>query len=140
MKNLLNIAALGALAMLPAVAGAQDTTGPGFTASGGEFGTLLGSIVGFTNGVVIPFILGIGFLVFVWGMFRYFIAGGADEEARGNGKNLMIWATLGFVLIIIFWGVVNLLVSTTGEGGDELDNIPVGPVPGAVGQTNTYTP
>ena len=123
MKKLLNIAALGALAMLPGVAGAQ------FSAGGGEFGTFLGNVIGFANGVLIPFILGIGFLVFVWGMFRYFIAGGADEEARSNGKNLMIWATLGFVLIIIFWGVVNLVASSTGWGGTTLDQIPLAPGP-----------
>ena len=29
----------------------------------------------------------------------------------------MIYATLGFVLIIVFWGVVNLLTQSTGLGG-----------------------
>ena len=57
----------------------------------------------------IPFILGVAFLVFVWGMFQYFIAGGANEESKEKGKSLMVWATLGFVLVIIFWGVVNLV-------------------------------
>ena len=125
MKKLLNIAALGALAMLPGVAGAQ------FASDGGDFGLFLGNVINFANGVLIPFILGIGFLVFVWGMFRYFIAGGADEEARSNGKNLMIWATLGFVLIIVFWGVVNLLASSTGWGNTTLQQVPVAPGPGA---------
>ena len=92
--------------------------------SGGEFGQLLQDILGFTNGILIPFILGIGFLVFVWGMFRYFIAGGANDEAKEQGKSLMVYATLGFVLIIVFWGIVNLLTTSTGLIDQSLQNIP----------------
>ncbi len=109
--------AVGALT-LPFVASAQ------FNPSGGEFGTLLNNILVFTNNVLIPFIIGIGFLVFVWGMFQYFIAGGANEEKKEAGKSLMIYATLGFVLIIVFWGVVNLLTQSTGLDGDSVANTP----------------
>ena len=93
---------------------------------GGDFETLLENILEFTNDVLIPFIIGIGFLVFVWGMFRYFIAGGADEGKREEGKSLMIYATLGFVLIIVFWGIVNLLTSSLFSAGDidGPDNVP----------------
>ncbi|MCA9367996.1 hypothetical protein KC887_07105, partial [Candidatus Kaiserbacteria bacterium] len=99
-KFLTHAAASASLLLTPFVTFAQ------FAPSGGNFGTLLTDILNFSTSVLIPFILAIGFLVFVWGMFRYFIAGGADEGARENGKNLMIYATLGFVLIIILWGVV----------------------------------
>ena len=103
------------LSLLPFVASAQEI----ITANGGQFGTLLRNILTFTNGVLIPFILGIGFLVFVWGMFKFFIYGGADEEEKSSGKSLMVYATLGFVLIIVFWGVVNLVATSTGlQQGD----------------------
>jgi uncharacterized membrane protein YidH (DUF202 family) len=94
------------------------------TSDGGDsaFGKLLRNILEFTNKTLIPFIIGIGFLVFVYGMFKYFIAGGADEEKREGGKQLMIYATLGFVLIIVFWGIVNLLTSSTGFEGKSLEN------------------
>jgi hypothetical protein len=98
---------------LPMLASAQ-TLGLAKSGSGGDFGTLLADILIFANTVLIPFIIGIGFLVFVWGMFRYFIAGGANDEAKESGKSLMIYATLGFVLIIVFWGIINLLSSSTG--------------------------
>jgi len=106
--------------LLPMVVFGQNTIPTG----GGEFGTLLRNIITFINGILIPFILGIGFLVFVWGMFRYFIAGGANDEAKEQGKSLMIYATLGFVLIIIFWGVVNLVAQSTGLENATLDSIP----------------
>ncbi|MEK7462705.1 MAG: pilin [Patescibacteria group bacterium] len=102
---------------------AQGITDPGGGA--GDFERLLKNILDFINDVLIPFIIGIGFLVFVWGMFKYFIAGGSDEEKQKEGKSLMIYATLGFVLIVIFWGVVNLLASSTGlEDDRQLDDIP----------------
>ncbi len=96
---------------------------------GGEFEQLLRNILEFTNTVLIPFIIGIGFLVFVWGMFKYFIAGGADEGKRESGKSLMIYATLGFVLIIVFWGIVNLISSSLFSSGDidTIDDIPTVP-------------
>ena len=119
MKQIKKVAALSTgLLALPLVTFAQ------FNPSGGAFGTLLGDILTFTNTVLIPFIIGIGFLVFVFGMFQFFIAGGANEEKKEQGKSLMIYATLGFVLIIIFWGIVNLLTSSTGLGGDTVNDIP----------------
>jgi heme/copper-type cytochrome/quinol oxidase subunit 2 len=122
MKQIKKIVGLSTSIMLvlPFLASAQQNFDP----SGGAFGDLLNNILVFTNTILIPFILGIGFLVFVWGMFQYFIAGGANEEKKESGKSLMIYATLGFVLIIIFWGIVNLLTTSTGLSGDTLDNVP----------------
>ena len=110
------VAASSTVFLLPVVAMAQQ-----FDASGGDFGTFLENILAFISNVLIPFVLGIGFFLFVWGMFLYFIAGGADEEKRGKGKSLIIWATLGFVVIIVFWGVINIIGDGTGLGGESLD-------------------
>lgn len=109
----------------PAITNAQLATSGG----GGPFEDLLKNILVFANEVLIPFIIGIGFLVFVWGMFQYFIAGGANDESREKGRKLMINATLGFVVIIIFFGVINLLTSSTGLEGDSLKYIPEVTVP-----------
>ena len=100
--------ALLALA-LPLMVSAQQ-----FDATGGPFGQTLINVITFANNRIIPFILGIGFLVFVWGMFKYFIMGGDDEDKRSEGKNLIIYATAGFVIIFIFWGAVTLLTRSTG--------------------------
>lgn len=108
------------MAVLPFVASAQLADEP----DAGPFQTLLSNILVFTNQVLIPFIIAIGFLVFVWGMFLYFIAGGANDEKKEKGKSLMIYATLGFVLIIVFWGVINLLADSTGLEGEEVQNVP----------------
>ncbi len=121
MKRIIYSLSTTALLALPAVINAQS----GFQPDGGEFGDLLTDILRFANDVLIPFIIGIGFLVFVYGMFKYFIAGGQNEDKQKEGKDLMIYATLGFVLIVVFWGIVNLLASSTGLDTDNgLDNRP----------------
>jgi len=116
MKKILNKIVALSLMVLPGVAGAQS--GLAVSASGGPFGTVLREILTISNDIFIPFILGIGFLVFVWGMFKFFIVGGANDEEKDKGKSLMVYATLGFVLIIIFWGVVNLIANSTGLTSD----------------------
>jgi hypothetical protein len=132
MLNIKKVAAAPALivslAVLPAITSAQ---GLATDQGGGDFGVLLLNILVFVNSTLIPFILGIGFLVFVWGMFRYFIAGGANDEAKEQGKSLMVYATLGFVLIIIFWGIVNLIADSTGFADGEA----AGVIPNDVGFT-----
>jgi hypothetical protein len=106
-----------AVLLTPMLALAQIAT----SADAGPFQDLLENILEFTQTVLIPFILGIGFLVFVWGMFKYFIVGGANDDAKEQGKSLMVYATLGFLLILVFWGVVNLLAGSTGLQGKSLD-------------------
>lgn len=120
------IFALSLIALTPAVTNAQLATSGG----GGAFENLLTNILVFANNTLIPFIIGIGFLAFVWGMFQYFIAGGANDESREKGRKLMINATLGFVVIIIFFGAINLLTSSTGLEGESIKYIPEVTVPG----------
>jgi Type IV secretion system pilin len=120
MRRLQILTSSTALFLLPFMASAQIAD----KADGGAFQSLLSNILVFTNGVLIPFIIGIGFLVFVWGMFQFFIAGGSNDEAKDKGKSLMIYATLGFVLIIVFWGIINLLTSSTGLDKETLQNTP----------------
>jgi len=116
MKKIFNRLAITAtMLVLPVVTFAQGAFYTSVTGQG-SFGALLGNIISFINGILIPFIIGIGFLFFVWGMFQFFI---------------------GFVLIIIFWGVVNLLAGSTGFSGQNAgDGVPGGlpnaaPLPGS---------
>lgn len=116
-----NVLFILAAVFLPVAASAQGLAN---SSDAGPFQDLLENILAFSNDILIPFIIGIGFLVFVWGMFKFFIFGGANEESKEQGKSLIIWATIGFVMIIIFWGIVNLLTESTGLVDQELQNIP----------------
>ncbi len=121
MKNFTYYGLMLALVLAPTsvFAGQDDTFG-----TLGDFAT---AIVGFINGVLIPFIFAVALLVFIWGMFTYFILGGADEGKRDQGKSLMTWAIIGFVMMIIIWGIVNLLAGglMAGMGQDgKIDDFP----------------
>ncbi|MFM2339620.1 MAG: Type secretion system pilin [Candidatus Parcubacteria bacterium] len=119
MKSLLSFVILAGLAVAyPASAGTFLGGG-----QGGEIGTAMTTILNFIEGIVIPFILSIGFLIFVWGMFKYFIQGGANDEAKESGKSLIMYAIAGYVVILAFWGIVNILSNGLGLE-DTLDSTP----------------
>jgi hypothetical protein len=124
MKKINYLIMSGAIFALPVLTFAGSTGIADGNASGGDFGVLLSNTLDFLNDIVVPAILAIGFVFFVWGMFQYFIAGGANDEAKEKGRSLMIYATLGFVLIVIFWGIINLLASSIGLDDEPLDKIP----------------
>jgi hypothetical protein len=92
-----------------------------FEADGGPLGDTLANLITFSNDYIIPFILGLGFLFFVWGMFLYFIKGGSNDDDKAKGKSLLVYATAGFVLIFIFWGLVELFAESTGLQKPTLD-------------------
>ncbi len=100
----------GLIYALPALAFAQ-TFG-----TGGGLTSYLKSIVNFANNVIIPLIIAAAILFFIWGMFQYFILGGADEEKRSKGKQLLIWSVVGLVLMLSIQGIVNMASGAFGFG------------------------
>ncbi len=119
MKSFLSFVVLAGFAVAFPVSAASFLGG----GQGGEIGTAMTSILKFIDSIVIPFILSIGFLVFVWGMFKYFIQGGANDEAKESGKSLIMYAIAGYVVILAFWGIVNILSNGIGLE-DTLDSTP----------------
>lgn len=75
-------------------------------------GTLIRSVIAFINTFLVPLIFALAFIVFIWGVFQYFIAGGHDEEKREGGKSLMLYGLVGFFVMVSVWGLVNILVGT----------------------------
>lgn len=103
MKKALTIVALSAL---PAVVSAQTF--------GNEGVSYIESITDFLQGSLMPLLIAASIIVFVIGIFWYFILGGSDETKKAKGKSLMVWGLVGFVLILIVQGLVMLLAQTTG--------------------------
>ena len=110
--------ALALAFIIPVSALAQGEIG------GSTLGTYLSSIIGFINAILVPFIFAIAFIVFIWGIFQYFILGGANEEAREKGKSLAIWGLIAFVVMVSIWGIVNLFVGTFKFGGQNSPQLP----------------
>ena len=121
------IVLLSVLVFAAVAVNAQGLAGTGGTAeTGGEIGSFFGNVLTFINGVLLPLILGIAFLMFVWGVFQFFILGGSDEEAQSKGKSLMIYAVAGFVLILSFYGIINVITNGLGFGAKTLPTVDSG--------------
>ena len=69
-------------------------------------------VIDFINNIAVPLVFAVSFIVFIVGVFLYFIAGAANEEKRKNGKNIMIYGIIGFVVMISVWGLVHILTGT----------------------------
>jgi phosphoglycerol transferase MdoB-like AlkP superfamily enzyme len=77
-------------------------------AAGGLF-TIIQMIKDLIN-VVMPLIISLTVLVFIWGIFRMVTSsdGAAREEARGY----ITWGVVALFVMVSVWGLVNILVSS----------------------------
>jgi hypothetical protein len=93
------------------------------------------------NVYLVQLIFAVAFVVFFWGVFQYFIAGGADEEKRKKGKQFVMYGLIGFVIMISLWGIINILINTLGIGGGTRPDLPLfgGGSGGASTQTQNST-
>ncbi len=103
---------------------------PGFAfAQFGEINDFIDDVSSFINGTLIPLVFGVALLVFIYGMFQYFILGGGDEDSRDKGRKLMLWSIVGFVVMVSIFGIVNLIAGGLGFSKEEnIQNIPNVPV------------
>ena len=81
-----------------------------------EIGKPFSGLTTLVNSFLIPLLLAIAFLMFIYGIFLAFIAGGSDPEKRKEGRNLVIYSIIGFVLIFSLWGIVSYLSSSIFSG------------------------
>ena len=70
------------------------------------------SIQSLINDLIVPVILAIAFLVFLWGVYKYFIQGAASDSDREEGRKFALSGIIGFVLIFSLWAIVNILMDT----------------------------
>jgi hypothetical protein len=91
----------------------------------GEINTFIGRITTFINNTLIPLVFGVALLMFVWGMFKFFIYN--TEEEKEKGKDLALYAIVAFVLMVSVWGIVNLIAGGLGFSGEQIQNIPSTP-------------
>ncbi len=118
MKRLLRLSSLAAAFALPFAAAAQQ--GINIDAIKKPY---TDQIIYFINFVLVPVVMAIAFIVFIWGVYNYFIKGADDETSRSTGRQFTLWGVIGFVVILSLWGLVNLFMSTLGlrPGGNAPD-------------------
>jgi hypothetical protein len=69
-------------------------------------------IINIINTILVPVLLAIAFLMFVWGVFKYFIWGADNDGERATGRQFILWSIIGFAVIFSVWGLVNVLITT----------------------------
>jgi len=130
-KKLITLLGLGfVLATLSLFAqiggGTANTTGCNAFSNGGieavicKIGSLLNTII--------PIIIVLGVLYFVWGVVQYVISD--DEEAKKAGRDRMIWGIIGLVVIVGMWGLVRIVTNTFGLNNNTGGQICTPCVPG----------
>lgn len=95
---------ISAALLLPMVAFAQQT-----------IGGILGIISGYLT-TIIPILMILATVVFLWGVIMYVVAG-ADEEKVDRAKGYIIAGLIGLFAMVAIWGLVRVLVSSFGVGG-----------------------
>lgn len=76
---------------------------------------------------LIPLIIGIAVVVFIWGILQYVVA--TDEDKRTEARSVMIYGIIVLFVMVSVWGIVELLgqtigVNTGGSGQVTLPSIP----------------
>ena len=71
-------------------------------------------VVGILNVFVVPMLLTLSFLAFIWGAVNYFFIHGSEDKSREEGRQFMLWGLLGLVSILALWSFVRIVLSTLG--------------------------
>jgi len=64
------------------------------------------------NSYFVPILIAVAFIVFLFGVYKYFILGAADEKSRADGRMFVLWGVIGLVVILSVWGIVNIVKGT----------------------------
>lgn len=102
-------------------------------ASAGGYGNFAGikqiltGVTDIINGFLVPIVFALAFLMFLWGMFTTFILGGTDSTKQEEGRHLMLYSILAFIVMVCIWGIVNLVANGFGLNNANTVKIPVIP-------------
>ncbi|HZS42756.1 MAG TPA: hypothetical protein VFA52_00875 [Candidatus Paceibacterota bacterium] len=91
------------LFFLPSLAEAQSN-------KANDFKSLVQLLISLLNALV-PLIIGIALVAFLWGVMRY-VTGGQSEEKIKQGRTLMIYGIIALFVMVAVWGLVGILEST----------------------------
>ncbi len=101
------------MGLSPVVAFAAETgVDPSSCGASGQVDTIGGIFckVGELLTAVVPVLVALGVVFFVYGVITYVIAD--DEEAKSKGRDRIIYGIIGLAVIIAVWGLVGILVKT----------------------------
>lgn len=121
MKKRILALSVPVLGFAPFVALAQQVS---CSTVGGSAGTVEYIIckVGDILSLILPILVVLGLLYFIWGVISYVIA--SDEEGKGAGRHKIIYGIIGLVVITALWGISGIIQRTFGLSGNATPNVP----------------
>lgn len=72
-----------------------------------------------TIGLIVPTLLALAVVVFVWGAV-VFMAKADNEQARTEGKRRMVWGVVAIFVLVSVWGFVAILQNVLGVWDSDL--------------------
>lgn len=95
--------------------------------------------IGVVINSIIPILIALGVVYFIWGVISYAIA--KDEEAKTKGRSAMIWGLIALLVITSIWGLVQVMKDFIGFDAQPttIDVVCV-PGPGILCPQDTVTP
>ncbi|MDB5237375.1 MAG: hypothetical protein JWL88_477 [Parcubacteria group bacterium] len=81
------------------------------TTSPGSFKDIVNSTIIPLGNQIIGLLFAAAFLLFIFGVFRYFFLKGGDSKAREEGRGFMIWGIIGLAVMFSVWGLVRLVIT-----------------------------
>ena len=88
----------------------------------GKIGYILTQMRGIL-GSVIPVLMVLATIVFIWGVIKYVLSAGSDDRKK-EAKNLIIWGLIALFVIVAMWGLVNVIGSTFGVEEPKIPRVP----------------
>lgn len=80
-------------------------------------GCLGTQIINIINGVLVPVVFALAFIVFLYGIAKAYIFSAGEPEEVAKGHKLLMWGIIAFVVMLSLWGLVNVVAGTFGLGG-----------------------
>src|SRR5574344_845303 len=78
-----------------------------------NFGEIAGYLTCIISESIMPLLISLAVLGFVWGIIQYFL-NPENEKEREKGKKFMLWGLIALFVIVSFWGIVEILTTTFG--------------------------
>lgn len=100
---------------------------------GGGVYCVASTIIYIINGVLVPVLFAIAFIVFLWGITKAYILSHGEPEEVSKGHKLILWGIIAFAVMISVWGLVNVVANTFGLGGQFAPPPPGSPYMSAAG-------
>ncbi len=82
------------------------------------------SIIRLLNSYIVPLIVAVAGVYFMWGLVKY-VTSQDKEEERTAARNMMVYGIIVLFVMISVWSLVNILVGTFNTGNNnEVRNLP----------------